>query len=756
MRFLLIFLSVWTLGAEVDFARQVHPLLLERCGNCHSGQNRLGSLSLDSRESMLKGGASGAAIVPGKSGESLLLARVNGTKAPRMPMGAPPLSTGEIGLLKQWIDEGAPGAKGPLQTKWTSPLAPRRVTPPAGEGNPIDRLLKVNGQVVSDAVFARRVYYDIWGLPPTPSQLGLFLHDRKIDKRERLIDMLLRDNRRYADHWITFWNDLLRNDEGVVYHGDRKSITQWLEKALESNLPYNRFTVKLLNPVEKDDPEGFLTGITWRGEVPAAERPPMQAAQNSAQVFLGINLKCNSCHDSFISQWKLKDAYGLASFFSEQPLELVRCDVKTGEMAKVKFLFPELGDVPEGLPLAERRAMAAEMFTKPENGRFTRTYVNRIWKQLYGRGIVEQVDDMAAEPFHPDLLDWLAVEFAEHGYDSKYLLRLILTSKAYQLPAVASKGEPGAKYVFRGPEYRRLSAEQFADTISAITGEWRIKEGVKRGTGLYAREWQMKSSSLTRAMGRPIRDQVMTDRLTQPTTLQALELVNGATLAAQLHRGAQRLLGELPPAPAPLYDSGVIRQRPATVDVDITGAQKLYLLISDVGSYDPLRTVAGWVDAEVVSESGTTPLAAVAGMSTVQMALDDKGAAGSAMTQAIPWRLVVDLKGKPYTRLRARVGVSVASWLSEIGPAVRFFVYAQPPDEKQLLPPVNEPAIAFAPAPKSAEATISFLYAYALGRAPSAEEQRVGKELLGRGTAADGLEDLLWAIFLSPEFQYLR
>src|SRR4030095_47923 len=86
----------------------------------------------------------------------------------------------------------------------------------------------------------------------------------------------------------------------------------------------------------------------------------MQAAQNSAQVFLGINLKCNSCHDSFISKWQLKDAYGLASFFSEEErLRLYRCDVAQDAYATPAFLFPELNRVPPSASLRDRRRTVA-------------------------------------------------------------------------------------------------------------------------------------------------------------------------------------------------------------------------------------------------------------------------------------------------------------------------------------------------------------------------------------------------------------
>jgi hypothetical protein len=209
---------------------------------------------------------------------------------------------------------------------------------------------------------------------------------------------------------------------GVVYHGERQTITTWLLKVLEDNLPYNQFVTTLLNPEKPEDPRGYLIGVNWRGDVSASQIPPVQAAQNSAQVFMGINLKCASCHDSFINQWKLRDSYGLASFFSEKELQLVRCDVKLGETAQAKFLYPELGSVETTAPLAVRRASAARLMTLPENGRLARTLVNRYWRKLFGRGLVAAVDDMDQQPWNADLLDWLASDFTDHGYDLKHLL----------------------------------------------------------------------------------------------------------------------------------------------------------------------------------------------------------------------------------------------------------------------------------------------------------------------------------------------
>jgi len=597
--------------------------------------------------------------------------------------------------------------------QWVAPLAPRPVTPPRADLHPIDAFLGAPKPAVSDAMFTRRAYLDIWGLLPTPEQLKDFIADKSPSKRERLIDTLLAHKENYSGHWITFWNDLLRNDEGVIYHGDRKSITAWLKRALEENLPYNQFVSKLLNPADPGDPDGFVTGVTWRGVVNSSELPPMQAAQNSAQIFLGINLKCNSCHDSFISRWKLADAYGLASFFSEGPLELVRCDVKQGKTAETKFLFPELGPVPQGASLADRRATAARLFTAPENGRFTRTYVNRIWALLTGKGLVPNVDDMASRPTNADLLDWLASDFAANHYDSKQLLRTIMTSRAYQ----AADAEP-----------RRLSAEQFLDSIAELTCEWRTLENRSTKSGAYTREWRFKSTPLSRALGRPIRDQVTTVRLTQPTTLQALELVNGSTLAALLHRASMRMLGQLPPAPQPLFDSGSVRGAKArpTVDLDLSGADELYLLMLDVDSYDPAQVRGGFVDS------------------------------GLPQAESLPLNtpIRIDVRNQNRKRFTATAALDPASTTSDINGAVRFFVFSSAPDLTRLVPasgprPVETAAY-------TEQGLIDRLYTFAFSRPPSPNETAIARELLGAKPTVDSLEDLLWTLVISPEFGYIR
>ena len=468
----------------VDFVKDIKPLFDASCIQCHAKGKAKGGFSLETRDALLKGGDSGAVVTPGKSAESRIVHLVAAIDPEAvMPIKGTKWTAEQVGLLRAWIDQGA-AWDAAISFVRPEPLnlKPRPVLLPDGpEAHPIDRLLNryyasvpySPPKLIDDPTFARRAYLDVIGLPPTPEQLDAFLADGAPDKRAKLVRALLADNRNYADHWLTFWNDLLRNDyRGTGYiDGGRRQITNWLYSALVTNKPYDQFVAELLNPTPAS--EGFLKGIVWRGSSNASMTPQMQAAQNVSQVFLGVNLKCASCHDSFVSDWTLADAYGLAAVFSDKPLEMVHCDKPTGQMASPRMIYPQIGAIDEKLPRAERLKQFATVMTSPQNGRLSRTVVNRLWAKLIGRGLVEPLDDMEKPSWNPDLLDWLAEDLVANKYDLKHTLELILTSRAYQLPTVESprEGDKSA-YVFRGPYTKRLSAEQFADAVSSLSGEW--------------------------------------------------------------------------------------------------------------------------------------------------------------------------------------------------------------------------------------------------------------------------------------------
>jgi mono/diheme cytochrome c family protein len=791
----------------IDFQAQIRPVLSEHCLECHSQDKRKGGLSLATYADALEGGRNGAVIRPGNSGRSLLIGRVTGVVEPQMPKDEPPLSPAELALVRLWIDQGARESRtsAPAPPPWEAPLALERPDVPqvtwAKWSAPVDRFVSAylreqgHGEpaTVPDALFARRVYLDTQGLLPTPSQLDAFVADRNPSKREVLVATLLADNQKYRDHWISFWNDLLRNEDGVTYFSEsagRKSITEWLSSALESNLPYDKFVEKLINPSAPGDPDGFLVGVNWRGETSAAVTPWMQASQNTAQVFLGVNLKCNSCHDSFVSKWKLKDAYALAAYFAPDPkLQMFRCDVALDRYAEPGFLFPQPGHVPSSGSLADRRAAAAALFTDRRIGRLPRTLVNRVWQRLLGRGIVANPDEMDGKPWSPALLDWLASDFVEHGYDIKHLIATILVSDSYQMPSVARTGElPARGYVFAGPEVRRMSAEQFGDAIGTITGEWNIYPGrvaaaasgappapgvplpsMPPTAGVYGREWRVASSNLTRALGRPIRDQVIPVRSAQASTLQALELVNGEILTRWLSRGARRMLGETPPETLSLYNRTVAGRgaKPAPFVVDISKATRLWLVVQENGSNMPRALQPAWAQAELVGPAGVVPLSTLtpvdaSGLRNGTGAINVAGSNGAGIRVQNPSLVTYDIAGKGFTTFRGIIGLEnpPAEIGSTLDPQIRFFVFGAPPDMDRLIPPAPDLPLPAGPVVTTAADAIDRVFHHALGRAPSAAERQAAEAALrdpSRGTrpSPEGLADLLWAVAMKPEFQLI-
>ena len=271
---------------KVDFDTQIKPIFQARCLNCHAKGKYKGGLSLENREALLKGGEDGPSIVVGKSAESLLVELVAGLDPDRrMPEKGDPLSKNEVSLIRGWIDQGAnwPEASGLGFRK--APLAPRNPAVPASKSleHPVDRFvarhqadrgIKVGWEPVPDRVFARRASLDLVGLIPTPEQLSAFERDTRPDRHLKYVESLLADKNAYADHWLTFWNDALRNSyRGTGFiDGGRATITRWLYQSLHENTPYDRFVHDLISPVPGSEglPRGS-SGEAW--STPARSLP---------------------------------------------------------------------------------------------------------------------------------------------------------------------------------------------------------------------------------------------------------------------------------------------------------------------------------------------------------------------------------------------------------------------------------------------------------------------------------------------------
>ncbi|HLO81876.1 MAG TPA: DUF1549 domain-containing protein [Chitinophagaceae bacterium] len=554
---------------ELNF--QVRTIFAHNCYSCHGAGKVKGELRLDKKEFIFEGGEHGAVIVPGDPANSELIQRV---KLPRsdkkaMPNKGKGLSKNDIAILEFWIKQGAPWPTGQIKSLYrVAAIEPRQPVLPPASGVytlPIDRFVnqyfttkKISWPAaVDDRTYIRRVYLDIIGLIPPADSVDVFVADRSPAKRVRLVQTLLARDHDYSQHWLSFWNDLLRNDyTGTGYiTGGRFDISNWLYNSLLINKPYDQFVKQLIAPDSLS--QGFIRGIQWRGTINSSQSTEMQAAQNVSQVFLGLNLKCASCHDSFISDWKLDDSYAFANLFSDSLLEIHKCDKPTGKFAGRRILYPELGNIDSNLNKKQRLQQLAEKLVQPKDGRMYRTLVNRIWAQLFGRGLVEPVDAMDNEPWNQDLLDWLAYDFVQNGYDIKKLLFNIVTSQTYQLPSVGVK-EPemlmAKDFVFRGMIRKRLSAEQFADALSAaltpLYGDSMIVSRVLPAsvkTNMpFTRASLIINNPFLTALGRPGRETVTTSRSSQANLIQALELTNGNTFNEGIRRAAEKWRREYP------------------------------------------------------------------------------------------------------------------------------------------------------------------------------------------------------------------
>ena len=542
----------------------VRTILAHNCYTCHNATKTKGGLRLDKKEFIFKGGEDGPILVAGNPEKSDMIRRV---KLPfghddAMPTKGKRLSKEDVAMLEYWIQQGAPWPTGPEKSLYrVAALEPRMpALPKAASGlnqlidlfvNEYFKKNKISWQKsVDDRTYIRRVYLDVTGLNPSPESISAFIADPRSNKREMLVDKLLANNEGYAQHWLTFWNDALRNDysgTGYITNG-RFGITKWLYGSLKTNKPYDTFVKELISPTKES--EGFIRGIQWRGTINSSQSTEMQAAQNVSQVLLGLNLKCTSCHDSFISDWKLDDAYAFANVFSSKTLEIHRCDLPTGRMAGYGVLYSSLGKIKETTITAERLVSLADILVQKKNGRLYRTLVNRVWAQLMGRGIVEPVDMMDNEPWSQDLLDWLASDFTANGYDMKRLMRQILISKTYQTPAMGLKESQmltASNFIFKGMMKRRITAEQFADAVSQsffplYTDSALVKKMLPadiKNDIPFARASLVKNDPFLTALGRPNRENVSTSRISQANLLQALELTNGNKFNLSLRKGAE-------------------------------------------------------------------------------------------------------------------------------------------------------------------------------------------------------------------------
>lgn len=405
----------------------------------------------------------------------------------------------------------------------------------------LQRLGLEPSDLAPDATFHRRAYLDIIGRLPTPAETRSFLAEKSPDKRSRLIDRLL-DRPEYADFWANKWADLLRPNPYRAGIKATYNIDSWLREQFRRNIPYDQFVRQLLTASGSSFRNG--AAVMYRDR-----REPEEIATSVSQLFLGVRLECAKCHHHPFEIWGQDDFYAFAAFFNRigRKGQGISAPISGGE--EIIFptdkgkpvLHPVTGQALSPTPLlgqpltippeTDPRAVLADWMVSAENPYFAKVIVNRVWADLMGRGLVEPVDDLRATnpPTNPELLDGLATQFRENGFDLKKLIRTIATSYVYGL-STASKGNNAGDLRNYSRHYRRrLRAEVLLDAVTDVSGVEEKFAAMPPGTRAM-QMWTVRSSSeFLDSFGRPDPNQdPPCERTTETTVVQALHLMNSA------------------------------------------------------------------------------------------------------------------------------------------------------------------------------------------------------------------------------------
>jgi hypothetical protein len=332
------------LAQPVDFARDVEPLLRKRCSGCHGAAQQLSGLRLDRRADALRGGYSGAVIVPGDARGSRLWQLVTASTGVRMPPAGPRLSAGEVDVLRRWIDAGAPWPERPESAAearprpahWAFQPVRRPAVPPVGNAswarNPIDRfvLARLEQEGVAPSppadsrTLIRRLHLDLTGLPPAP--------DEALGGIEDTVARLLASPH-FGEKWARHWLDLARYADSDGYEQDQFRphawrYRDWVIGAFNRNLPFDQFTVQQIAgdllpgaTLEEKTATGFhrQTLTSREGGLDTEQLRTEQVADRVATVgtaWLGLTLECARCHDHKYDPVSQRDFYQLYAFFN--------------------------------------------------------------------------------------------------------------------------------------------------------------------------------------------------------------------------------------------------------------------------------------------------------------------------------------------------------------------------------------------------------------------------------------------------------
>lgn len=439
--------------------------------------------------------------------------------------------------------------------------------------------------VADDAAWLRRISLDLTGLPPTTQQIRSFLSDARPAeiKRPELLETLLASEA-FTDHWTNKWADLLQVNRKFLDVEGAAAFRDWIRGQVADNVPWDQFA------------RSIITASGSTRENPAAAyykilRTPDAVMENTTHLFLGIRFNCNKCHDHPFERWTQDQYYEMAAWFAQidrsadpaggdrriggsdvedsTPLYEFISDAMSGEVthertrqisapafpfaagAQTASTFSQFqhaaqasGLPADALPPAEtasRRQQFATWLTSPENPWFARSVVNRYWSYLLGKGLIEPVDDIRAgnPPANPELLDYLTEEFIASGHDIRQLVRMICSSRTYQLAATTNRWNEDDRTNYSRAVPRRLPAEVLFDSISAVTGTPTAFPGLP--AGLRAAQLPDAgagpSSGVLATLGRPARESVCEcERSSEMQLGSVLALVSGPDQARAIQQ----------------------------------------------------------------------------------------------------------------------------------------------------------------------------------------------------------------------------
>jgi hypothetical protein len=334
----------------------------------------------------------------------------------------------------------------------------------------------------TDAEFMRRVYLDLTGRIPTATEAQEFLELAAPNRREELVDRLLAHHD-HATHLAAVWRGILIPHEVDLSRlGGAAKFEEWLAKRFAENEPYDKIVRDLLlaeGRVAESGPLLFYAALRLN---------PEELAARSSRAFLGVRMECAQCHDHKFDDITQNDFWSFAAFFARISRPLGKMEMTSPVLAvrdnqQGEVMIPETDEVvPPRLPLSAveiadtpdgptRRKVLVDWLTSPNNAQFARATVNRVWAHLFGRGLVEPVDDMRPGnvPIAPEVLETLSRDFAASKFDLRRLLRGLVLTRTYQLSSRSEESDPSRTLHFAQMNIKSLTAEQLYDCIAVAT-----------------------------------------------------------------------------------------------------------------------------------------------------------------------------------------------------------------------------------------------------------------------------------------------